>query len=108
MTRYYEDLAVGDVYETGSYTVTKEEIVDFAEQFDLKPFHVDEEAAAESIFGELVASGLHTLCLSVRLFSRTSSRVRRESRTWADSEWTTCGGTSRSDPMIRSAFEPRC
>ncbi|WP_440763282.1 MaoC family dehydratase [Natronorubrum sp. DTA7] len=68
MTRYYEDLAVGDVYETGSYTVTKEEIVDFAEQFDPQPFHLDEEAAEESMFGELVASGLHTLCLSVRLF----------------------------------------
>ncbi|WP_394738995.1 MaoC family dehydratase [Natronococcus roseus] len=68
MTRYYEDLTVGDVFETGGYTVTKEEIVEFAEQFDPQPFHVDEEAAAESMFGELVASGLHTLCLSVRLF----------------------------------------
>jgi acyl dehydratase len=68
VTRYYEDLTVGDVFETGGYTVTKEEIVEFAEQFDPQPFHVDEEAAAESMFGELVASGLHTLCLSVRLF----------------------------------------
>ncbi|WP_049891362.1 MaoC family dehydratase [Natronococcus amylolyticus] len=68
MTRYYEELTVGDVFETGGYTVTKDEIVEFAEQFDPQPFHVDEEAAAESMFGELVASGLHTLCLSVRLF----------------------------------------
>ncbi|MDG5819058.1 MaoC family dehydratase [Natronococcus sp. A-GB7] len=68
VTRYYEDLTVGDVFETGGYTVTKDEIVEFAEQFDPQPFHVDEEAAAESMFGELVASGLHTLCLSVRLF----------------------------------------
>jgi acyl dehydratase len=68
VTQYYEDLTVGDVFETGGYTVTKEEIVEFAEQFDPQPFHVDEEAAAESMFGELVASGLHTLCLSVRLF----------------------------------------
>lgn len=68
MTRYYEDLAVGDTYETGGYTVTKDEIVDFAAQFDPQPFHLDEEAAEESMFGELVASGLHTLCLSVRLF----------------------------------------
>ena len=68
MTRYYEDLTVGDTYETGGYTVSKEEIVEFAEQFDPQPFHVDEAAAEESMFGELVASGLHTLCLSVRLF----------------------------------------
>lgn len=65
---YYENLEVGETYETKSYTVTKEEIIDFAEQFDPQPFHLDEEAAQESMFGELVASGLHTLCLSVRLF----------------------------------------
>lgn len=65
---HYEDLEVGETYETGSYTVTKEEIIDFAEQFDPQPFHLDEEAAQNSMFGELVASGLHTLCLSVRLF----------------------------------------
>ncbi|WP_255192143.1 MaoC family dehydratase [Natronobeatus ordinarius] len=68
MTRYFEDLAVGDTFEVGSYTVTKDEIVEFAEQFDPQPFHLDEAAAQESMFGELVASGLHTLCLSVRLF----------------------------------------
>jgi len=68
MTIHFEDLAVGDAYETGEYTVTKEEIVEFAEQFDPQPFHVDEAAAADSMFGGLVASGLHTLCLSVRLF----------------------------------------
>lgn len=68
MTRYYEDLQIGEVYETDGYTVTKTEIVDFATQFDPQPFHIDEEAAQESMFGELVASGLHTLCISVRLF----------------------------------------
>ncbi|WP_254525626.1 MaoC family dehydratase [Natrinema caseinilyticum] len=68
MTKYYEDLEVGDTFETSGYTVTKAEIIDFAEQFDPQPFHVDEEAARDSMFGELVASGLHTLCLSVRLF----------------------------------------
>jgi acyl dehydratase len=68
MTLYYEDLEVGDTFEVGRYTVTRDEIIAFAEQFDPQPFHVDEEAAKESMFGELVASGLHTLCLSVRLF----------------------------------------
>lgn len=68
MTRYYEDLQSEEVFETDGYTVTKAEIVDFATQFDPQPFHIDEEAAQESMFGELVASGLHTLCISVRLF----------------------------------------
>ncbi len=68
MTLYFEDLELGATYEVGSYTVTKQEIITFAEQFDPQPFHIDEEAAKESMFGELVASGLHTLCLSVRLF----------------------------------------
>ena len=68
MTQYFEDVEVGETFELGSYTVTKSEIIEFARQFDPQPFHVDEEAAEESMFGELVASGLHTLCLSVRLF----------------------------------------
>jgi acyl dehydratase len=69
MTRYYGDVSVGDSYETSGYTLTKEQIVAFAKQFDPQPFHVDEEAARASIFGEIIASGLHTLCLSVRLYT---------------------------------------
>ena len=68
MTLYFEDLSIGDRHEVGGYTVSKDEIIEFAEQFDPQPFHVDEAAAEDSVFGELVASGLHTLCLSVRLF----------------------------------------
>lgn len=68
MTLYYEDFEVGDSFETGTYTLSESEIISFAEQFDPQPFHTDKKAAAESIFGGLVASGLHTLCLSVRLF----------------------------------------
>lgn len=68
MPLYFEDLSVGDQYEVGEYTIGKAELIDFAEQFDPQPFHVDEDAAKDSVFGELVASGLHTLCLSTRLF----------------------------------------
>lgn len=68
MAIYFEDLDPGDTWTVGGYTVTADEIVDFAEQFDPQPFHVDSEAAADSIFGELVASGLHTMCLAGRLF----------------------------------------
>jgi acyl dehydratase len=69
MTVYFEDIDVGSVHDTGMYTLTKEEIISFAEQFDPQPFHVDEEAAQDSIFGGIIASGLHTLCLSVRLYT---------------------------------------
>ncbi|WP_247005337.1 MaoC family dehydratase [Halorientalis litorea] len=68
MTRHFEDLAVGDTFTVGEVSLTEEDIITFAERFDPQPFHVDPEAAKDSMFGGLVASGLHTLCLSVRLF----------------------------------------
>jgi acyl dehydratase len=68
MVRYYEDLEVGDVYELdGRYEVTKDDILEFAEQYDPQPFHLDEEAANESIFGSLAASGWHTASMCMRL-----------------------------------------
>ena len=76
-TLYAEDIAVGDEFPFGSHTVTKEEIVAFAEQFDPQPFHTDEAAAAESMFGGLVASGWHVVSLTNRMltedvFSKTA------------------------------------
>jgi acyl dehydratase len=68
MVRYYEDIEIGDRLEHGGYTVTKAEIVDFAEQYDPQPFHVDEDAAGESMMGELIASGWHTAAVCMRLF----------------------------------------
>ncbi|PCR90959.1 MaoC family dehydratase [Natrinema ejinorense] len=65
--QYYEDIEVGDTQEFGEYHVTKEEIIEFAEQYDPQPFHVDEEAAGDSAFGELVASGWHTAAMCMRL-----------------------------------------
>lgn len=64
---YFEDIEVGDTEEFGSYTLTREEILEFAEQFDPQPFHLDEDAAEESPFGGLVASGWHTASLCMRL-----------------------------------------
>jgi acyl dehydratase len=65
--RYFEDFAVGDVFEYGSYTVSEEQIIRFAEQFDPQPFHLDPEAAKQSIFGGLIASGIHTLSILMRM-----------------------------------------
>ena len=66
--RYFEDFAEGDEVELGSKMVTREEILDFARQFDPQPFHVDEDAAAASPFGGLIASGWHTMAIFMRLY----------------------------------------
>ncbi|WP_254532954.1 MaoC family dehydratase [Natrinema gelatinilyticum] len=65
--RYFEDIEVGTTRELGDYHVTSEEIIEFAEQYDPQPFHLDAAAAAESAFGELVASGWHTASISMRM-----------------------------------------
>ncbi|HEY8025372.1 MAG TPA: MaoC family dehydratase [Burkholderiaceae bacterium] len=64
---YFEDFVVGETITVGSRTVTEEEIVVFAKQFDPQPFHVDKEAAAQSMFGGIIASGWHTCSLVMRL-----------------------------------------
>lgn len=64
---YFEDIEEGAVISCDSKTVSKTEIVEFAEQFDPLPIHTDPAAAAESRYGEIIASGYHTLSLTVRL-----------------------------------------
>ncbi len=64
---YLDDFKPGQTIELGSRSVTKEEIIAFAEQFDPQPFHIDESAAADTIYGGLIASGWHTVCLHMRL-----------------------------------------
>lgn len=68
-TLFYEDLTVGEVREFGERTVTRAEIVEFAERYAPQPFHVDEVAAEASIFGGLVASGVHTIAVVNRIVS---------------------------------------
>ncbi len=67
MTTYFEDIAVGDTDEFGTYDVTEAEILEFAGKYDPQPFHTDPEAAAETIYGGLVASGWHTCAMTMRL-----------------------------------------
>ncbi len=64
---YFEDLTVGQSYATGPYKMTREEMVEFARHWDSRDFHVDEEAAKDSVFGGLVASGAHTFAAYYRL-----------------------------------------
>ncbi|HEX6779678.1 MAG TPA: MaoC family dehydratase [Ktedonobacterales bacterium] len=65
--RYFEDFQVGDVFELGTTSVTEEEIIAFARQFDPQPFHVDPAQARASVFGGIIASGWHTASLLMRL-----------------------------------------
>ncbi|HUP32352.1 MAG TPA: MaoC family dehydratase [Gaiellaceae bacterium] len=64
----FDDFTPGQVVELGSVTVSEEEIVAFARQFDPQPFHVDPEAAKGSVFGGLIASGWHTGAVWMRLY----------------------------------------
>lgn len=65
---YFEDLEVGDRFEFGSQTMTKEDIIAFAEEYDPQYFHLDEEAAEDSVLGGLCASGWHTVSVVNRMF----------------------------------------
>jgi len=64
---YLEDVKIGDTFRFGSHTFTREGMIAFARQFDPQPFHVDEQAAAKSIYGGLIASGWHTIGVTFRL-----------------------------------------
>jgi acyl dehydratase len=68
MTKYYwEDFKVGDRAPMGERVMDKDEMIAFASAFDPQPFHVDEEAARESVFGGLIASGWHTVAVVMRM-----------------------------------------
>lgn len=68
MTRqYFEDYVVGQVFNSGRRRVDREAIVAFAREFDPQPYHLDEEAGRNSVFGGLVASGWHTAAVTMRL-----------------------------------------
>jgi acyl dehydratase len=64
---YFEDFPVGRVIELDGPTLSAESIVEFAGRYDPQPFHVDPEAAKESIFGGLIASGWQTVGLCMRM-----------------------------------------
>lgn len=63
----FEDFTAGMEIDLGSKTVTAEEIVEFASEFDAQPMHLDEEAGKASMLGGLAASGWHTCCILMRM-----------------------------------------
>jgi acyl dehydratase len=90
---YFEDLRIGDRTEIGSHTFTADEIKAFAREFDPQPFHLDEEAAARSHFGALIASGWHTAALCRRHV--VEDRHRRQAELH-----------SRGEPVARTGPSP--
>ena len=97
--RYLEDLALGTWFPCGSFRLTDAEIIAFAEKYDPQPFHLDHEAAAQSYFGRLCASGLHTQGMAIGLMVPRIADVAvvagyklHEARflvpTWPDTEYT--------------------
>lgn len=70
------DYHIGATRELGSYLFTPEAIVEFAKKFDPQPFHVDPEAARDSIFGGLCASGWHTASIWMKL--NLEQKIRRD------------------------------
>jgi len=66
LPRYFEDFEVGRVIDCGGRTISKEEIMAFAKEFDPQPIHIDERYAAQHHFGEIVGSGLHVLGICMR------------------------------------------
>jgi acyl dehydratase len=61
--RYYEDLIEGERHSSGTRTVSEEELVSFARQYDPQWFHTDRDAARGSAFGGLIASGIFTMAI---------------------------------------------
>jgi acyl dehydratase len=67
--RFFEDYRVGATYVCGSFTITEDEIIAFARQYDPQAMHVDRQLAAEGPFGEVIASGWHTVARTMRLLA---------------------------------------
>jgi acyl dehydratase len=65
---YLDDIEVGARQSFGRYPVTREEVLDFARKYDPQPFHLSDEAAAQTHFGRIAASGWHTCSMTMAMF----------------------------------------
>ncbi len=78
MKHFFEEIEGGEETALGSHEFTKEAIIAFATRWDPQRFHIDEAAAADSMFGGLCASGWHTSCVAMRLIVDTRYRERQQ------------------------------
>lgn len=65
--RYFEDYVCGASYDCGSIVVNEQELVEFARRYDPQSFHTEHGAAAQSMYGGLIASGWHTASMMMRM-----------------------------------------
>ncbi len=79
-SQYWEDIAIGARRELGRYTFTEDEIIRFARKYDPQSFHIDPEAAKNSVFGGLIASGWHTAAVWMKLAVGERAREIEEDR----------------------------
>ena len=73
---WFEDAETGREVALGSYEFTRDNVLEFAREFDPQAFHIDDAAAASSHFGRLCASGWHTAAAQMRCFVETLRRMR--------------------------------
>lgn len=66
-TRYAEDYKAGDVFELGTYELSQKEIIEFSQKYDPFPFHVDEQAAKNTVFNGIISSGWLTGLVWLRM-----------------------------------------
>lgn len=91
---FFEDVVLGETFETGSYTFTEDEIIAFARKYDPQPFHVDPEAAKSHEFGGIVASGFHTGAIWMKLMIARRKTMLDEARARGEEPETRTGGAS--------------
>lgn len=72
---YFEDIEVGRETSFGRYEVTREEVIEFATKYDPQPFHLDDEAAAQTYFGRLSASGWHSCAMMMRMMADNMKNI---------------------------------
>ncbi|MBS0373862.1 MAG: MaoC family dehydratase [Proteobacteria bacterium] len=101
--RYYEDLAIGEIAESSERAVALEEMLEFARRYDPQYFHADPEAAKASIFGEVIASGIHTAALWRQLDASISGDIAWVCGVaWEDVRWPEA---VRAGDRLRARFE---
>ena len=79
LSRFYEDIEIGEEIEFGSRVFKTDSIKDFAGKYDPQPFHMDEDAAKTSHFGSLCASGWQTASTWMRFYVDHNMAIRKAS-----------------------------
>ena len=74
---YFEDLQIGTKSSFGRYEVTREEVLEFAAKYDPQPFHLSDEAAAQTHFGRISASGWHTCAMTMAMLVENLKNSRQ-------------------------------